>query len=100
MLIGGYPENAADFTLFGSLQNLLSPGDDVTVLAKRKGHRYIARQVYNHSTDSYVRTTPNIPAAVIRVFAFLLLAAVIFAIVSIASINYSAIGSAIKAAIL
>lgn len=96
----GYPENAADFTLFGSLQNLLSPGDDVTVRATQKRHRYIARQVYNHSINALVRVTPNIPAWIVRVFALLLLAAVVFAVVAIVSIDYSAIGNAIEAAIL
>lgn len=96
----GYPERAADFTMYGTLQNLLSPGDDVTIQAKRKRSRYIARRVYNHSTDSYVRATPNIPAGVVRMLFLLLLATIIFAIAAILSIDYSAVGRAIVSAFL
>lgn len=95
----GFPEQALDFTLFGSMQSLLSPGDDVRVTAKRTGHRYIAKQIYNHTTNSQVRVSPNISATVIRVLSALLLLVVVTTVVLIASIDYSAIGSAIKAAV-
>lgn len=96
----GYPEKALDFTIFGSLRNLLSPGDDVSVTAKQKGHRYIARHIYNHSTDSPMRITPNISATVIRILFLLFLIAIAATVILIASIDYSAIGNAIEAAIL
>lgn len=93
--INNYPEQAQDIVLFGGIQNVFAPGDDVTVRTKRKGNRYIAKSVFNHSINSNVRIEGNIPAGVIK-FLFLGLAVAIIAIVySIATVNYAAIGDAI-----
>ena len=56
----GYPERARDITLYGNMQNIFAVGDDVTVTASRKGNRYVAKNVYNHSINEDVRIQPYI----------------------------------------
>lgn len=93
--INNYPEQAQDIVLFGGIQNVFAPGDDVTVRTKRKGNRYIAKSVFNHSINSNVRIEGNIPAGVIQFLFIALVIAVFLIIYSIASVNYAAIGDAI-----
>lgn len=93
--INNYPEQAQDIVLFGGIQNVLAPGDDVTVRAKRKGNRYVAKSIYNHSINSNVRLEANIPAGVVKFLFWALVLAVFWIIYSIATMNYAAIGQAI-----
>ncbi len=93
--INNYPEQAQDIVLFGGIQNVFAPGDDVTVRAKRKGNRYIAKSIYNHSINSNVRLEANIPAGVVKFLFWALVLAVFWIIYSIATMNYAAIGQAI-----
>lgn len=88
----GFPEHARDITVYGSMQNLFAVGDDVTVHAKRRGRRYIARRIYNHSINSAVHIQPYIPAWLIRlsVLALALLAAGL--IHGVVTADYAAIG--------
>lgn len=93
--INNYPEQAQDIVLFGGIQNVFAPGDDVTVRTKRKGNRYIAKSIYNHSINSNVRLEANIPAGVVKFLFWVLVLAVFWIIYSIATMNYAAIGQAI-----
>ena len=93
--INNYPEQAQDLVLFGGMQNIFAPGDDVTVRAKRKGNRYIAKSIYNHSINSNVRLEANIPAGVVKFLFWVLVFAVVWAIYSMATVNYTALGQAI-----
>ena len=90
-----YPEQAQDIVLFGGIQNVFAPGDDVTVRAKRTGNRYVAKSVFNHSINSEVRIEGNIPAGVIQCLVMALVLALIVIIYSIATVDYAAIGQAI-----
>lgn len=93
--INNYPEQAQDIVLFGGIQNVFAPGDDVTVRTKRKGNRYVAKSVFNHSINSNVRIEGNIPAGLIKFIFLALIAAIIWIVYSIATVNYAAIGDAI-----
>lgn len=97
----GFPEHSRDVTLHGNMQNILSPGDDVTVWARRSRGRLVARRIHDHSTDSHVRTQPQIPASVIRwltLFAVISIALLIAAVLTADySFVYAAIGSLLSA---
>lgn len=70
----GFAEQARDITVYGNIQNVLSAGDDVTVIAKTVGNHYVTRSIYNHSIDSPVTSQSSlIPAWLIRVIVILLL---------------------------
>lgn len=90
-----YPEQAQDIVLFGGVQNVFAPGDDLTIRAKRKGKRYVARRIFSHSIDRNIRIEGNIPAGVIRVLSLILIAALVWIIHGILSIDYSAVGQGI-----
>ena len=96
----GYPEQARDVTIYGGIQNIFSVGDDVTVTAKQKRDRLIATNVFNHSINSAVRVKPNIPAGLMRLFLLVILAAVVFAVYSIATMDYAAMGNAMTSVLL
>jgi len=95
----GYPENACDVTLYGNMKNIFAVGDDVTVTAKRKGARMVARRVYNHSINNYVGIQPNIPAGVIRFFTLLVVIVLINLLNVIINADYSAIGNGLMSLI-
>ncbi len=88
-----YPEQAQDVVLFGGVQNVFAPGDDLTIRAKRKRNRYVAKRIFSHSIDRNIRIEGNIPAGVIRFLFLILVAAIIWAIHGIASIDYLAFGN-------
>ena len=90
-----YPEQAQDIVMFGGIQNVFAPGDDVTVRAKRQGNRYVAKSVFNHSINSNVRMEGNIPAGAIKFLFAVLMMALFWIIYSIATVNYAAVGQAI-----
>lgn len=83
----GYPEHARDITVYGNTQNLFAVGDDVTVEAKRRGNRYIAKRIYNHSIDSNVHIQPYIPAGVIWGILIAIIALIIMLISSLPAIG-------------
>ncbi|MBQ5328355.1 MAG: hypothetical protein J6J15_04130 [Oscillospiraceae bacterium] len=91
----GYPERARDITLYGNMQNIFAVGDDVTVTASRKGNRYVAKNVYNHSINEDVRIQPYISAAVIRTVAIIIAALVLYVIIGLLTADYAAIGASI-----
>lgn len=90
-----YPEQAQDIVLFGGVQNVFAPGDDLTIRAKRKGNRYVAKRFFSHSIDRNIRIEGNIPAGLIRFLFLILAAAIIWAIHGIVSIDYLAAGQGI-----
>ena len=94
----GYPEYARDLVLYGNMQNLFAVGDDVTVTARRRGRRLVAKRVYNHSIDGAVRVQPYIPANVIRILLALALCAAASLVRGIFGVDYGAIASGITAA--
>lgn len=73
-----------DLVFYGDVEGRFNYGDDVTVIAKRRGDRYIVTRMYLNETESRVRPTPQIPSAIIVVFSLLLLIAVVYLLVSIA----------------
>lgn len=91
----GFPMNARDIVLYGEMQNLFAVGDDVTVTARRKGSRLVARRVFNHSIDSLIRVQPYIPAGVIRGFSLATLLLLGVLLYMITHIDYAALGSRI-----
>lgn len=93
--IHNYPEQAQDIVLFGGIQNVFAPGDDVTVHTKRKGNRYVAQSIFNHSINSNVRIEGNIPAGVVQFLFWAMVLAIVFIIYSIASVDYAVVGQAI-----
>jgi len=95
----GYPEHARDITIYGNMQNIFSVGDDVTVTARRKGNRLIARNVYNHSINGNVRIQPNVPAGFIRALVLLAIVLVVMAVRAVLTANYAAIGMAVGSAV-
>jgi len=92
-----YPENALDITVYGSMRSVFATGDDITVRARRRGNRYIARQIYNHTTNSRVNIQGNIPASLVRIAVLLLIILTVMAINVVLSINYMALISTIIA---
>lgn len=90
-----YPEQAQDIVLFGGVQNVFAPGDDLTIRAKRKGKRYVAQRIFSHSIDRTIRIEGNIPAGVIRVLSLILIVALVWIIHGILSIDYLAAGQGI-----
>lgn len=50
----GFAEQARDIVVYGQLQNVLSAGDDVTVVARREGDRLVAKSIVNHSSEAQV----------------------------------------------
>lgn len=90
-----YPEQAQDIVLFGGVQNIFAPGDDLTIRAKRRGNRYVAKRIFSHSIDRNIRIEGNIPAGAIRLLFLILAAAIIWVIHGIASIDYLAAGQGI-----
>lgn len=91
----GYPEHARDITLYGNMQNVFAVGDDVTVEAKQRGSRYIAKRIYNHTINSDVRIQPNIPASVIRLIALAIVTIIISLIYSVATADYGSIAASL-----
>lgn len=91
----GYPERARDITLYGNMHNVFAIGDDVTVTARRKGSRLVARNVYNHSINGNVRVQAYIPAFIIRLLAMVVALIVASIIYGIVTADYAAIGAAI-----
>lgn len=87
----GYPEYARDITLYGNMQNVFAIGDDVTVEAKQRGSRYIAKRIYNHTINSDVRIQPNLPASIIRFIALSVFAIIASLIYLIATADYGSI---------
>lgn len=96
-VVRGYPENAADIMLYGNVLNIFAVGDDVTVTAKRRGNRLIAKRVFNHSINANVKLQPYIPALVIRLFTVLVLVIIAMIAYGLLTADYAAIGSAIMA---
>lgn len=84
---------AWDITLYGNMQNIFAIGDSVTVTAQRVGNRLIAHRIFNHSINSNVYVQPLIPAWIIRLFALLLCAIVIWIIHIFASVDYATVGN-------
>lgn len=92
-----YPEQASDIVLYGNVLNLFAPGDDVTVTARRKGSRLIARRIYNHSINRTVSVQPNIPSVIIRIV-FLSLIFVLYSLIyRIIRTDFSVFGDRITA---
>lgn len=60
------------FIFYGDVEGRFDIGDDVAVRAKRRGDRYIVRSFYSHSTESYVRPKPQMPAWFLLVLVLLL----------------------------
>ena len=94
-----YPEQAQDIVLFGGVQNILAPGDDITVRTTRRRNRYVARNIFNHSINRNVRVEGNVPAWLIRSVAFVVIVAIVTVIAllvyGISAINFTAIGDTI-----
>ena len=90
----GYPEHARDIILYGNMQNVFAVGDDVTVEAKQRGSRYIAKRIYNHTINSEVRIQPNLPASAIRFIALAIIAIIVGLLYSIATADYGSIANA------
>lgn len=84
----GIPEQARDVMIYGNAQTILAPGDDVTVYAKRKRSGFVARRVYNHSSDGYVQVQNMIPAFVIRCFFAVALLFIAYIIDMLIHVNY------------
>lgn len=83
----GYPEHARDITVYGNTQNLFAVGDDVTVEARRRGNRYVAKRIYNHSIDSNMHIQPYIPAGAIWGILIAIIALIIMLISSLPAIG-------------
>lgn len=66
-VLRGFAEQARDIVVYGNMQNVLSAGDDVTVIARSYGGHYIAKSIYNHSINSHVKIQASLlPAWLIR----------------------------------
>ena len=96
----GYPEQAQDVTLYGNMRGVFVVGDDVTVRAKKRGNRFIAKKIYNHTTNSTVDVQASIPAGFIRVLALLLAIFIVYTLNSIASMDFATIGASIIDAVV
>lgn len=94
--LSGYPELAQDFVFYGKLDSIIAPGDDVTIEAKKKGNRYIAKRIYNHTTGRNVSIEANIPSILIKAMVLLLFIAICFLIYRIATIDYATVGHKIS----
>lgn len=85
-VLRGFAEQARDIIVYGNIQSVLSTGDDVTIVAKSSGGRYIARSIYNHSINSTVTVQAGLlPAWLIRLLVIVpvgILAALICSILS------------------
>lgn len=55
-----------DFFLYGNYIGRIYAGDEIEIIARNDGRRYIAEKVYNHSTNCRVRPGLQIPAIIIR----------------------------------
>lgn len=94
--LSGYPELAQDFVFYGKLDSIIAPGDDVTIEAKKKGNRYIAKRIYNHTTGRNVSIEANIPSILIKAMVLLFFIAICFLIYRIATIDYATVGHKIS----
>lgn len=82
----GFAEQARDIMVYGNVQNVLSTGDDVTIVAKTNRGRYIARSIYNHSINSSVTVQAGLlPAWLIRLLVIVPVAILLTLIWSILS---------------
>lgn len=87
----GFPEQACDVRQYGNVENIIAPGDDVQISAKRKHGGFVAKSIYNHSADTYVHLQGMIPAGVIRLLTALALLLLIAAADLLLQIDYIAL---------
>lgn len=92
---GSNPGQAQEVVIYGGVQNILSPGDVVTVRTRRRGGRYIAADVFNHTVSSHVRIEGNVAAGVVQTLLALALIAIVGIVYVIASINYAEVGRSV-----
>lgn len=78
-----------DLIFYGDIEGRLNYGDDVRVVVKKRGDRYVATKIYSNETESQIRPTPQIPA----IFFSLLLLLVVF-------LSYYLVSSGIVVALL
>lgn len=82
----GFAERARDIVVYGQLQNVLSPGDDVTVVAQPAGDRLVARSIINHSSETQiVPQGGTISAGVVRAAVLVPLAIILLMLIAVAS---------------
>lgn len=87
----GMPEEQQDVILYGNLQTNLSAGDVVLVEAKRKHGTFVAKRIYNQTTNSRVRLQQMIPALAVRLLAIALLWLCSMILLWLFSIDYFAL---------
>lgn len=69
--------------VFGNMENLLVPGDEVTVTAKRRNGRLVATGIFSHTLDEDVYVEPNIPASLLRGLILLLILLLVALLVAV-----------------
>ena len=72
-----------DVTFYGDVEGYVSHNDDVRVVCRRVGSRYIVRRMYSLETDSAVTPAPYISAAVVRFIALVLLALIVCLVIGV-----------------
>lgn len=86
---------AQDVVIYGGVQNILSPGDVVTVRTRRRGGRYVAAEIFSHTIDSRLRIEGNVAAGVVQTLLALAIIAIVGIVYFIANINYAAVGRSV-----
>ena len=85
-VLRGFAEQARDIIVYGNVQNVLSTGDDVTIVAKANRGRYISQSIYNHSINASVTVQAGIlPAWLIRLLVIVPVGILVVSICSILS---------------
>ena len=64
-----FPEIARDVEFFGDIEGRLGIGDEVSVTARRRGKRIIARRIYQHTDDTDLHPPLQLPSGAIRLAA-------------------------------
>lgn len=72
-----YPTDIMDFCMYGNYMGRLQVGDEVVIKAKNYSDRRVVREIYNSTTASMVRPGFQIPAGLIKVCVFGVLAIIV-----------------------
>lgn len=88
----GFAEQARDIVVYGQLQNVLSAGDDVTVVAHHEGNRLVAKSIINHSSEAQVIPHGGIiSAGIVRAAVLIPLAILLILLIALISTPSSVI---------
>ena len=71
--IGRVSGRKRDLIFYGDVEGRFNVGDDVDIIAKRRGDRYIVTRMYLNETESYVRSGPQIPAGIVAILSLIAL---------------------------